>query len=191
MKDSVLCDCVLPSLLEERVEKKQAVWRLDSFLFSHLSLWRKVDRAGAEKSPVGFLQSLTKKDQVYTLQLKQPLLITTAWRGLQSVQSLSSLTSANRSQRSEDHRNSPAETPNHQIVSFAKMKARVGIMGRGGKWERKRWDRVVQSPSWLGPRCGPPFTWAQCRAGRALAVSAQVQHWPQSDGGSCQPAWKF
>lgn len=38
MKDSVLCDGVLPSLLEERVEKKPAVWRLDSFLFSHLSL---------------------------------------------------------------------------------------------------------------------------------------------------------
>lgn len=39
MKDSVLCDRVLPPFLEEREGgKKPAVWRLDSFLFSHSSL---------------------------------------------------------------------------------------------------------------------------------------------------------
>lgn len=39
MKDSVLCDRVLLPLLEEkRRGEKPAVWRLDSFLFSHSSL---------------------------------------------------------------------------------------------------------------------------------------------------------
>lgn len=144
MKDSVLCDRVLPSLLGrkrwgKKKRRSEQFWRLDSFFSFQSFIMMKESRQGrGEKSPVGFLTSLTKKDQVMPCRASSPGYYHSLTGSAEHPQSLFS----NKSKQAPSTLRIPEillqKPQTTKLYHLRKLKPELELCRGQGKWEKMR-----------------------------------------------------